>query len=666
VYQGEKWTKQAEEYGLQFQKVKAARGNILSEDGELLAGSLPFFQLAIDPTFASDSIFYQNIDTLAFLLSQYFKEKMPSQIVQEIKEAREQKRKYLLLSRKFLNYHEKEDLLEWPFVNLGRLKSGIIFVKTEKRFWPYEPLARRTIGFVNEDSTGEFIGRGLEYSFNQVLAGKEGEALFRRGIGGRWFPVNDGNFVKPENGKDIQTTFDIELQDYATKLLEKNLQNSQANYGCIIVMEVATGHLKAVVNLGKHKDKYVENRNYAFGAEGLCEPGSTFKLVSMMALMEEAGTRLTDTVNTYTGKYEFYEDCIMNDAVPTGYGNLTVKQVFEKSSNIGVSRMMYATFAQKPKKYLEYLSRFKLNEPLGTQFYGMGKPSIKTPESKFWSGCSIPWMSIGYEIQITPLHLLTFYNAVANEGKMIEPILVDKILEGNRVIKNVQAKTLNAKICSDKTLENLKSMLEGVVESGTARSIKTPKYKIAGKTGTAQKVKNGAYTKEYFSSFVGYFPAESPKYSIIVVVDEPKGEFRFGGDVAAPIFRQISDRIFLKKISKPIKVKESAQNSLPEVVVGNTEDLELVMRKLSVDYSKASAGDWSRAIPQNGRIELNDAYTREGIMPNLRGLNLRDALFILENQGVKVKSYGAGVVKSQSIRPGNPIAKGSFVFLSLE
>ncbi len=666
VFQGEKWTKQAEEYGLQFQKVKAARGNILSDNGELLAASLPFYQLALDPTIAADSIFEQHIDTLTFLVSNYFKEKMPSQIAQEIRDARTQKKRYLMLSRQYLNYHEREELMKWPLVNLGRLKGGAFFVKTDRRFWPFEPLARRTVGFVGEDTTGEFVGRGLEYSFNEILAGKEGEALFRRGSGGRWLPVNDGNFVKPENGKDIQTTLDIELQDYATKLLDKSLQNSQANYGCIVVMEVQTGHLKAIVNLGKQKDKYVENRNYAFGGEGLNEPGSTFKLVSMAALMEETGMRLTDTVNTYTGKYEFYEECIMTDAVPYGYGNLTVKQVFEKSSNIGVSRMMYAAFAQKPQKYLEYLNRFQLTKPIGSQMTGMGQPAIKTPSSKFWSGCSIPWMSIGYELQITPLHLLTFYNAIANNGKMVEPILVDKILESNRVVKKIEAKVLNPRVCSDKTLQNLQAMLEGVVERGTARSIQSSRYKIAGKTGTAQKVKKGKYTKEYYSSFVGYFPADAPKYSIIVVVDEPKGEFRFGGDVAAPIFRELSDRIFIKKLSEPLKVKENAQASLPEVAVGYTQDLTLVLGKYGIDHDKLAVGDWSRVIPANGRLELHDTYARDGIMPNLKGLNLRDALFILENQGAKVKAYGSGVVKTQSIRPGDALKKGAWVFLSLE
>ncbi len=666
VIQREKWSKEAEEYGLQFMKVKAARGNILSDNGELLASSLPFYRVALDPTRAEDSVFEREVDTLALAVASYFKEKSPSEIAAELRQARFAKKRYHVLSKQYIDYQEKELIERWPILKYGRLKGGAVFTKIDKRFWPFEPLARRTIGFVGEDSTGEIFGRGIEFSFNDILAGKDGEALFQRQSGGRWRPLNDGNFVKPENGKDIQTTLDIELQDYATKLLERNLISSQANYGCIVVMEVQTGHIKCLVNLGKADGEYTENRNYAVGSEGLTEPGSTFKLVSMMALMEEADVRLTDTVNTYTGKYEFYEDCIMTDAVPTGYGNLTVKQVFEKSSNIGVSRMMYATFAQKPHRFLEYLKKFNLTKPIDFQMKGVGAPIIPTPQSRFWSGCSIPWMSIGYELQITPIQLLVFYNAVANNGKMIEPIIVDKVLEGSNVIRNYEARILNPKLCSDRTLKNLHSMLEGVVERGTARSIKSSRYRIAGKTGTAQKVKNGKYTKEYYSSFVGYFPADAPRYSAIVVVDEPKGEFRFGGDIAAPIFRELADRLFVKRLSKALEIKLEAAKSLPAVGVGHSDDLLVVLSELEVDHSKLSTQTWVRTIPANGRLELHDAYQRDGVMPNLKGMTLKDALFILENQGVKVKAYGAGKVKNQSLKPGTPLRKGSWVFLSLE
>lgn len=665
--EGKKWMAIAERNGLQFMKVKATRGDIVSDNGSLLATSLPFFRIAIDPTIASDTLFESNVDSLAFLLARHFGDMSADQYAYDLRQARMEGKRYKALGNELVKYQHKKLMEKWPLFAAGRLAGGVIFEKVDQRFLPFDNLARRTIGFVREDTSG-IVGRGIEISYQQALAGKDGEALFQRMAGGKWKPLNDGSHVRPEGGLDVQTTLDIDIQDYATRALESALYRTGADYGACILMEVQTGEIKAMVNLGKNeRGEYTENNNYAVGASGVTEPGSTFKLASMMALLEETNVTLDDTVNTGDGNYKYYEDCIMTDATKGGYGNISVQTVFEKSSNIGVSKLIFKHFRQKPEKFIEYLDKFGMTKETGFQMAGEGRPFIRKPGEKGWSGCSLPWLSIGYEGRVSPLQTLTLYNAVANGGKMIRPIVVKRIMRGTKIVKEFEAETITRSVCSDKTLRTVQSLLEGVVERGTAKGIKTDMYRIAGKTGTTQKIKFGKYTQSYYTSFVGYFPAEAPRYTCIVVIDDPSGADMYGGVVAAPVFRQIADRVYIKNIvndldNMPVLVENPRA---PMIKNGFKDDIKMLCEEFKIRYEMKAQEEWVASQVKGDTAVLTNNPVRQGLVPNVVGMTLRDAVYLLENSGMQVRAYGAGRVRKQSIRPGSRARRGGMVFISL-
>lgn len=667
VWQGEKWLKVAKENGLKYRQVKATRGNILSDNGGFLATSLPFYQLAIDPTVADEKLFQESVDSLSVLLADFFEEKSDTAYVAELLEARRTKNRYYVVSRdKFVSYQDRKELLKWPLIREGRWRGGVIFEKVDRRFRPYDALARRTVGFlINTDSTGELKGRGLEYSFNKELAGVDGEALYQRIAGGRWKPVDDESMVRTVNGYDVQTTINIQIQDKATDLLQEALEKYRANYGTLILMEVETGELKAMVNLGRMRDgSYVENFNYA--VQGVVEPGSTMKTASMLALLEATDLQVDDTVNTESGEYMFYDDCIMIDASSYGYGKIPVQQVFEKSSNIGVSKLTFRYFQDRPSQFIQYLDKFGLTKPLGFQMEGEGVPVFSRPGSELWSGCSLPWLSIGYEAQLSPLHLMTFYNAIANGGKMIEPMLVKKILEGgHQVIKEYDPEVINPKMCGERSLKIIQSMLEGVVERGTARNIFTKEYRIAGKTGTTHKVQRGKYVDKYYTSFVGYFPADRPKYTCIVAIDEPKGGAHFGGDVAAPVFRDLADWLYVRGVDHYLAEEGGQLANLPNIKAGNYKDIQALCDELGITTIPMNTEAWVKTKAQGDTVVLQDNGQPELFVPDVRGMLLKDALYLLENRGIEVKIVGSGRVKRQSLYPGRKIRKGDTMYLNL-
>ena len=500
-------------------------------------------------------------------------------------------------------------------------------------------------------------GRGLEKSFHEQLAGQDGEALFQR-VSSGWKPVYDENRVMPINGRDVVTTLDIEVQQEANDILKKHLKKHRANYGCLILMEVKTGEIKAMVNLGRSQGEYVENYNYAIGSQGVKEPGSTFKLASMMAILEEDPTiQLTDTVNSGDGKYKYEENCVMTDDALYGYGMIPVRSVFEKSSNIGVSRMVYKVFEPKPEKYIEYLRKFGLTEPLGFQMQGEGAPFVNNTNLDTWSGCSLPWMSIGYEVKLSPLQILAFYNGIANDGRMITPIIAKEIRDGQLLIDKFEAKVINPKLCSDRTLSRVKELLVGVVKRGTARGIRSDEYTIAGKTGTAQKLKNGRYTKNYYASFVGYFPAEKPSYSCIVVVDQPRGNAQYGGEVAAPVFRELADWLYIRRNTIDLKPTDEPAyaNAFPVIKAGYSTDLTYIANELGIPVAAQNSQEWVRSTTTDSVLVLRDQHMAEETVPNVIGMTLKDALYLLENKGMQVRSAGRGRVTKQSLRSGTKI-----------
>jgi cell division protein FtsI (penicillin-binding protein 3) len=664
--QGDKWRKIAHENLLQYRTVKATRGNIYSDNGSLLATSLPFYRLAFDPTIADDEIFKKGLDSLADKLSRHFGDRSKSEYFRKINDAKRQKKLYIILNRRLINYSEKKAMSNWPIFREGRLKGGVIFEKVDKRFLPFSNLAYRTIGFVNEENKGA----GLEYSFNEFLAGRDGEALFRKIAGNAWKPVSDNSEINPSEGLDVQTTIDINIQDVAEASLNRHLRIHDADYGCVVLMEVETGEIKGMVNLSKLRNGgYAENYNYAVGPQGLIEPGSTFKLASMIALFEDTNILPSDSIETGNGKYEFY-DRVMTDSKPEGYGKITIQEAFEKSSNIAVSRLVHEHFGQVPEKYLDYLDKLALTKPLGFQMEGEAIPYIKKITDRSWSGISLPWMSIGYELKLSPLQILTLYNGVANKGVMIKPVIVKEVRKADQVKESYQTEIIKEKLCSDQTLEYVKKMLEGVVERGTAKNISNANYKIAGKTGTAQKVINGKYTETYYASFAGYFPADKPKYSCIVVIDNPKGFNRYGSDVAAPVFKEIADKIYSTDLELHPPLAEQKPDLKPGVFpvikAGMLEDLRMICNELGISNHEGTGEEWVAAAPVNNSIHWKDRKYQSGSVPDVTGMTLRDALYLLENAGIKVKYSGRGRVETQSLAVGSKIYKGSIIYLTLK
>ena len=670
--EGGKWRALEQERRISYQPVPATRGNIYSDNESIMATSLPFYRVAWDPGVVEESVFNAGVDSLAWHLSNFFGDRSVQEYRRRLVNARRSKEpalRYIRLNSRQINFQDKKMLANWPIFRARRNRGGAIFEKVDKRFRPFGGLAQRTIGFVNEDKHGA----GLEYTFEQSLAGKAGEALFERVPGGVK-PVYDGTEIKPLPGYDVKTTLDINLQDVAENALYKSLVDNNAQYGCVILMEVATGEIKAVANLGKASDDtYKEDYNYAFADQGRTEPGSTFKLASMMALFEaRPGLALDDIVDTGNGRM-YVGGAVKSDS--HGYGRITVQQVFEKSSNIGVAKLVDKYFAGNPAEYTDQLKKFGLDKPLGFQMAGEARPYVKDPTDRSWSRTSLTTMSIGYELKLAPLQTLALYNAIANGGVKVQPLIVKEIKQADKVLQRNETKVLNPKICSEATLAKVKAMMEGVVTEGTARGIRPKDYAIAGKTGTAWKFKNGQYTKTYSTSFVGYFPADKPKYSCIVVVDSPRNGRIYGADVAAPVFREVADKCMARDLlsQRPLLAKARLNKShVPLVRAGMQEELALVCQTLGlVGRTQATGGEeWVRAASDTAfharTVALVANPVRAGRVPQVRGLTLRDALFLLENRGLHVRALGTGRVREQSLAVGAPIKRGEVITLVLE
>ncbi len=668
LVEGEKWKAKAEQVNFQYREVPATRGNIYAADGSLLATSLPFYQVAIDPTVVDDEKFKEGIDSLATLLAAFYKDKSATAYKRMIQDARSNQKRYLMVNRRQINYQDMQTLRSWPIFKEGRIEGGVIFEKIERRYQPFSSLASRTLGTLNQDG----VGSGIEYSFNKQLKGQNGKALFQRLSGGVWKPLFDVDDVKPLDGYDIQTTLDVTIQDVAETALRNRLKETDAAFGSVIVMEVATGHVKAISNLQRNATGtgYVESYNYAVGDMGSVEPGSTFKLLSMLALLEENKISPNDMIETGNGVYRFYGQP-MYDAKNGGYGTITIRQAFEKSSNVAISKLVDRHFGSSPSKFLAYVDKVGLAQPLNLQLIGEGKPFFKKPGTSTWYGTSLPWISIGYESKLNPIHTLTLYNAVANGGKMVKPLFVKSVSNGAQILETFEPVVIRDAIASSKTITQLQELLLGVVENGTARNIKNPNYKIAGKTGTAQKIIDGSYKEIYYTSFAGYFPADRPKYSMVVVIDSPKGVAVFGGDVSAPVFKEIADKIFAKDLDLNVvnqtKILPSVApgSKFPYVASGKGEELQGIFEYLKLPLKSPTQEDWVVASSLAGQVQLQQTETENAVVPNVSGMSLRDALYLLENKGLKVNFNGKGKVISQSISPGTLLTPNATIDLVL-
>lgn len=660
--EGEKWTKMGNDISFDYKKVKATRGNIYSDNGSLLATSLPFYKVAMDPTLVKEEIFREGIDSLAYLLSRYYKDRSATDYKRMIIDARKTDKQYIVINRKQINYQAKKEMSSWPIFREGRLRGGVLFEKMEVRYRPFSHLSRRTIGFVNENGNGA----GLEYSFESALGGQDGEALFQKIAGGTWKPVFDANNIKSIDGLDIQTTLDINLQDVAETALYDAMQSHNADEGTVVVMEVKTGEIKAISNLSSdgHGD-YVEKFNHAIG--GNFEPGSTYKLVTMMALLEETGVQLSDKIETGNGEYTFYRVKV-RDHEEGGYGTISVQKAFEVSSNIAMAKLVDKHFGLKPQKFVDFADRLKLSKPLGLQITGESTPKITRPKDKDWSGITLPWMAYGYGFEMSPMHTLALYNAVANDGKMIKPIIVKRIMKADEVVEEFETEVLNSKICSNKTLNQLRLLLEGVVEQGTAENLKNAHYRIAGKTGTAQILENGRYAKKYLTSFVGYFPAHAPKYSCIVLVKNPRGVYQYGNSVAGPVFKRIADNIYSRDLQLHMAMEKKAvleAGVFPTIRAGKQDELTMLCNELGISNHSTTEEEWIKAVKNGNSVVWRKNPVIKGLVPDVQGMTLRDAIYLLEKSGLRVSVNGRGRVSEQSISPGTRISKGARIYLQL-
>jgi cell division protein FtsI (penicillin-binding protein 3) len=661
--EGEKWQKLGERISFDYKRVKATRGNIYSDNGSLLATSLPFYKIAFDATLPKDEVFNAGIDSLAWHLSTYFRDRSKTDYKRMLKDARASGKQYIIISRKQIDFQGKKKMMTWPIFREGRLRGGAIFEKVDIRYRPFNNLSGRTIGFINENDKGA----GLEYSFNEQLGGQDGYAYYQKIAGGIWKPVFDANNVKAVEGLDIQTTLDINLQDVAETALYGAMKKHDADHGLVVVMEVETGEVKAISNLSTDgHGGFSEKFNFATG--GLFEPGSTFKLATMIALLEDSPVELTDSIDVGNGEFTFYNRTV-RDHEEDGLGKVTIQTAFEHSSNVAMAKLVDKHFGLRPHAFLEVVDKLKLSRPLGIQIKGEPHPKIKRPGEKGWSGISLPWMAYGYGLEISPLHTLALYNAVANDGEMIKPIFVKSIRKADEVEETFETEVVNSKICSRSTLKKLKVLLEGVVERGTAKNIKGTHYKIAGKTGTAQILENGRYTRKYITSFVGYFPAHQPKYSAIVMIKNPRGWYQYGSNVAAPVFKEIADNIYARDINlhEPMEAVEQASNeTFPVIRAGNQQELMLLCEELGIpNEENAEEEEWVKTTHNGKAIGWKKAIGGQDIVPDVKGMTFRDAIFLLEKSGLRVFYEGKGRVKSQSLNPGARVRKGDGIYVRL-
>ena len=605
-------------------EIPANKGNIYSSDGSLLATSIPEYTIRFDAVTPSEENFEKYYvalsDSLAKLVG-----KSSGEFQRDLRKAKNTKNRYFLVAKK-LTFTEYMRVKKFPLFRLGANKGGIIAEQQTVRKHPVGLIANRTIGYERDGNQG----KGLEYAFRKYLNGTNGHHWMQKIAKNQWKPISDINELDPVDGYDVISTIDVFIQDIAHHALLKQLEFYKADHGCVVVMETNTGYIKAISNLGKSEDgTYFETQNYALTESH--EPGSTFKLMDLIALIDD---KKADTSSVYNsnGGLVMIQGRPVKDSNHHGYGIASLAKGFEVSSNTILVQATYKAYKNNPWQFINRINSYGLNKKQGLQIKGEGQPIIPQPGSKNWYGTTLPWMAFGYGVSMTPLQSLSLYNAVANNGKMLKPIFVSEIKEWNKTIKKYDPQVINPKICSDETLLKVRKVLENVVKNGTGKGLYSADFSMAGKTGTAQ-VDYSKAEMSYASSFVGYFPADQPKYSCIVVVHNPdKSKGYYGADVAGPVFKRIAQKIFTDVPStnkfKNIKLKSPKQ--------------EVLYR----EFEKKSQGTTS-------------------VMPNLKGMAGMDAVSLLENLGLKVTFTGIGKVKKQSINPGSAFKKNQIITIEL-
>ena len=662
VKEGPRLRAMAKEMHTRFDTLKADRGNIYNEDGVLLSSSIPEFDVHIDFSVIDSGLFAKNIDTLSLCMSHLFTGKTPDQYKEEFVRAYNDEDRYYLVGRG-LKYFQYEALRSFPIFKKGKGYGGFIAEPHEKRVTPYNMLAYRAIGIFRDSNVS-----GLEAQYNDELTGDNGRRIVQKSTGGVWVPI-DGSEVDPQNGKDVVTTLDMNIQDVAEHALMSILEKYECKYGTCIVMEVSTGKIRSLVNLGRQKDgSYIEDFNYAMIPT---EPGSTFKAVTLLSLLNDKLITVDNTVDAEGGAIRF-GNRVMKDS-HLGLHAMPIWKAYAESSNAAMAKLAYTYYKDNPQKYVDHLLAMHLNKLTGIDLAGERKPRVKSPSDPTWSATSLPWMATGYEVLISPLHTCMVYNAVANGGNMMKPYLVSSIKDYGKEVKTFKPEVV-AKVGDSGVIAQMQKCMRAVVTEGTAKGIESPYYTMAGKTGTAQ-VADGEikYTDGvYQGSFVGFFPAEAPKYTICVVIrTKAHSAAYYGGAIAAPVFRMVADKIFSANMGAWAGPLDSlAKNGGGRLMskMATARNYHTLLN--AINRPAATPGDYLNAMMQlttdsTKHVSIQTAKLYRGVMPDVKGMGLKDAVYMLETSGLQVQVVGKGKVQSQSIQPGTAIVKGQNIILQL-
>ena len=629
IQEGDYYRELAQQRTVKNVILQPSRGNIYSDDESLLATTVPRYEIRWDAKVPSNDAFQRNKKELAKGLAALLGDTQQHHLL-KLERAKRKGNRYTLIGRN-LTYSEYKQIKKLPLFSMSSLRGGLIVESKLIREHPLGKIGERTIGYEKQDVAGDYLRVGLEGAFSQYLKGENGRRLKQKIANGQWKPINDNNEKEPTEGYDVYTTINVNFQDIAHHALLGQLEKYEADHGTVVVMETKTGAIKAISNLGRTANgKYYEKLNYAVGTT--YEPGSTFKLMAMIAALEDNVAKPEDLIDTKKGILTFYGKYKVRDSKKGGYGLIPLSKAFEVSSNTGIVQLIHSNYKNQPRKFIDRLYNMGLNEKLGITISGEGQPKIPYPSDQNWNGITLPWMAYGYGVELTPLQTLAFYNAVANNGEMVKPRFIDRInsLE-NKTIKHFEKEVLNPSICSKETLEKVQKMMFNVVDKewGTGYAIKDETFTMAGKTGTCQ-VDYTSDDVQYISSFVGYFPAEKPEYSCIVLIYKPnKSKGYYGATVAAPVFKEIAKKMYY---STPI-----------EMVVG-------------LDSLQQSP---SKSYPSIDELVLSKT------IPNLKGMPAMVALSLLEKMGVKVILKGSGKVIRQSIKSGAKVTPNTSITLEL-
>jgi cell division protein FtsI (penicillin-binding protein 3) len=667
-FEGDHWRSMSDSMHQKFIELDAERGTIYSEDGQMLSTSVPYFDLYID--FGADGLrekngkrFKENLDSFARSLSQFFEDKTTAEYKKDLQRAYNEKDRYYEL-KKGLSFEQYKVFREFPLARLGRNKSGIIAEVKSKRLNPFGLLAKRTIGLSRDNAQNV----GLERTFDTLLKGTTGKRLVRFIAGGAPVPV-DGYEIDPENGRDIITTLDIQMQDIVESALMKMMLQSEAQYGTCLVMETKTGKIKAIANLGRDKNgNYGENLNYALQTT---EPGSTIKLATLLAVLDHGSSKITDLVEVGSTGSAYVGVRNVNDAERAPKPVMTVRECFAHSSNIGMSKIAYKAFANEPDLYKNYLQKYHLSKRTGIDLIGEDAPVLPRLKRNREGLHAMITASFGYAIEVSPLHTLMLYNAIANNGKMMKPYLVNSIKRDGVTVKEFEPTVLEESVAKPEVIKAAKLCMEAVATEGTAKDVfKDSPFPVAGKTGTAHVAGGDVkyYDGVYQASFVGYFPSDKPEYTCIVLVKtSPHAAIHFGGQLAAPVFKEIATKVYSMYVQgkKGLGMPVSADSS-SFAYAGYTTDVREIFKTVNVKaVDSAQKYSWSLVYSNNYRPAVKALPDSKNIMPDLSHLTLKDALYEIENRNLKVAVRGRGKVVAQDILPGTPISKNQTVTLLL-